>query len=522
MIHYLAGSLISTETSLMDPVAKSQHAKKPSAEETDNDATHAESSSRLLLSSPLPSELPDPNVADAMIAKEMSNTSSRELERAYFDVHGVISNEVQESPQMIEQSIQALQNEMEERTSDNAALLQAKQQDAKYVTNRNFLLPFLRSEYFDAKAAALRLARHFQVKKELFGEEKLVSDITQDDLDQETMDTLYSGLTQHLPSPDRSGRSVVVYNCNGQQRLSAMGKLKRLFYTSMVVFPNNEQSQKRGVVVVLYLLGPRSTQLEAGAPGSMSSRKLAWKLCQLLRALPFRLSAMHICYDSLAWSPVLVTMKMALGAFTRIRLRSHYGSHAHCIAALQGYGIQPCFFPIKEGGTMDTANYKTWLEGQRRTERRTMPKRTRVYVPGNFDVLFGKGSPLQNHIGNVKLRGLISDCKKTYEKTEKGRKHEISQAVIEIVKESCGLFLKQGGDDSWIVVDDAAAELKVSTLFRSLRGGKRAARKAPPQPQPQSLQNMGGVDTSTFPSSSANASNQQVKGGDQSSDSKQF
>lgn len=161
---------------------------------------------------------------------------------------------------------------------------------------------------------------------------------------------------------------------------------------------------------------------------------------------------------------------------------------------------------------METAAYKAWLEGQRRKERRTMPKRSRVYVPGKFDVLFGKGSPLQKHIGNVKLRGLIADCKKTYEKTEKGRKHQVSQAVIDIVKESSGVFLKQDGN-AWIVVDDAAAELKVSTLFRSLRGGKRA-KKAPPvemgvgtsstsnqPPSSRSLHNMGGVDTATFPPS---------------------
>ena len=164
---------------------------------------------------------------------------------------------------------------------------------------------------------------------------------------------------------------------------------------------------------------------------------------------------------------------------------------------------------------METTKYKAWLEGQRRNERRDMPKRNCVYVPGSFDVLFGKGSPLQNHIGNVKLRGLISDCKKTYEKTEKGRKHEVSRAVMDIVKESSGLFLRQDGDNAWIVVDDVAAELKVSTLFRSLRGGKRAAatKKAPP-PQ-QSLHNIGGVDTATFPFAN---SNHQVQG-DYSSDS---
>jgi hypothetical protein len=107
------------------------------------------------------------------------------------------------------------------------------------------------------------------------------------------------------------------------------------------------------------------------------------------------------------------------------------------------------------------------LEGQRRNERRSKPRRNRIYIPGRFDVLFGKGSPLVHHIGNVKFRGLIADCRKTYEKAEKGKKYHVSQAVVETVKQSSGLFLKHDYDDAWIVVDDAAAELKVGALFRS-------------------------------------------------------
>lgn len=265
----------------------------------------------------------------------------------------------------------------------------------------------------------------------------------------------------------------------------------------MAFVPQSEQTQKLGGVLVLYMLGPDS-KIE-GRTNSEPARKNVWKLCQLMRGLPCRLSAIHFCYDSMAWSPLMVTIKMAFNAFTRIRMRSHYGSHAKCMAALQGYGIQPCFFPIKEGGIMETKHWKTWLESQRRKERRTLPRRSRIFVPGTFDVLFGKGSPLQNHTGNVKLRGLIADVKATYEKTEKGRKNEVTQAVIEIVKESSGLFLKQDGD-VWIVVDDAAAQLKVSTLFRSLRGGKRSKKaEGLVASSDQSLQRMGGIDSASFP-----------------------
>lgn len=221
MIHRFSLSHILNEPSLMDLFEKSDDVGKASLDEIDNEIR--------LLASPLPSDLPELEVADAMIAQEMSNTSSQDLERAYFDVHGIVSNNdaaQQETPQLVNQSIRALQVQVERLDAkENAAFLQAKQQNQNYVTNREFLLLFLRAEHFDIKAAALRLARHFQVKKELFGTEKLASDITQDDLDQEAMDSLYSGLSQHLPEPDRSGRTVVVFNPNGQQRLSTISKV---------------------------------------------------------------------------------------------------------------------------------------------------------------------------------------------------------------------------------------------------------------------------------------------------------
>jgi hypothetical protein len=83
-----------------------------------------------------------------------------------------------------------------------------------YVRNRNFRLMFLRSDQFDVKRAALRLARHFQVKLDLFGEAKLAEDITQDDLDKVTMEALYSGFVQLLPTRNRAGRAISIFVAN--------------------------------------------------------------------------------------------------------------------------------------------------------------------------------------------------------------------------------------------------------------------------------------------------------------------
>jgi hypothetical protein len=87
----------------------------------------------------------------------------------------------------------------------------AEAMNPEYVQHKEFQLKFLRADRFVAKNAALRLARHFQAKLELFGRYKLTQDIVQDDLDEDDISALYSGFVQLLPMRDRAGRGVAVW-----------------------------------------------------------------------------------------------------------------------------------------------------------------------------------------------------------------------------------------------------------------------------------------------------------------------
>jgi hypothetical protein len=171
-------------------------------------------STAYVLAGPTPSRAPDPKLADSLIARAMSASSRSVLEQAYYDVHG-IATEIGETPSFIERNLAELDREVRNR-NDNQAYFLAEEMNPHYIS-RDFRLMFLRSDRFDIKGAALRLVRHFQVKLELFGKEKLALDITQDDLDKDSMETLYSGLTQVLPTRDRGGRAVVLWVANGAQ-----------------------------------------------------------------------------------------------------------------------------------------------------------------------------------------------------------------------------------------------------------------------------------------------------------------
>ena len=94
-------------------------------------------------------------------------------------------------------------------SSSSSSLKLAMEQNPSYVQGTDFRLLFLRAEDYDAKLACARLLNFLDMKRELFGDEKLTKDITLDDLDDDDMHALRSGGFQILPIPDRSGRRVI-------------------------------------------------------------------------------------------------------------------------------------------------------------------------------------------------------------------------------------------------------------------------------------------------------------------------
>jgi hypothetical protein len=159
-----------------------------------------------LLSGTIPQEAMNADYIDSVIAKQMSRLSVQDREKAYMDVHGV-SDLVEETPEMVERGLVQLESEIL-LLNDTSAYDLAESMDSSYTRNRDFRLAFLRTELFDSQQAALRITQHFQMKLDLFGRDKLVMDITQDDLDKDDMDALYSGNARFLSDKDRAGRII--------------------------------------------------------------------------------------------------------------------------------------------------------------------------------------------------------------------------------------------------------------------------------------------------------------------------
>lgn len=149
--------------------------------------------------------------ADSMIAQEMNKMSLKEREMAFFDVHGVSGERsVEEDMEMVSRSLLELDTIISQtRRKDAYDMAESKNKD--FVSDREFRLRFLRATEFNVSWAAEKLIKFFEMKLDVFGPDKLTKDITREDLDDDDIACLESGICQILPLRDRAGRAIVCW-----------------------------------------------------------------------------------------------------------------------------------------------------------------------------------------------------------------------------------------------------------------------------------------------------------------------
>jgi hypothetical protein len=91
---------------------------------------------------------------------------------------------------------------------------------------------------------------------------------------------------------------------------------------------DDENAQKRGVVGLVYAIGGFNMDLA-----------LIRKIAKLRNALPLRFDSIHACYDVSQLLPLVSLGMMIMGARSRMRFRSHYGSQEECQDQLKPFGI---------------------------------------------------------------------------------------------------------------------------------------------------------------------------------------
>lgn len=147
------------------------------------------------------------------------------------------------------------------------------------------------------------------------------------------------------------------------------------------------------------------------------------------------------------------------------------GSYTEWMYDLMTLGIPHNLIPFTSEYKIKTKNHLDYLAMRKcaydyRASTNGMIQTTSL--PTNFDVLLGKGKPIQESAGNLKLAAMIDDYVAQYHSSSKQEKTALAATVVHKVKLSSGKFLsKESG--VWIEVSDDVARDKVSHMFRHQR-----------------------------------------------------
>ncbi|KAL3938751.1 MAG: hypothetical protein SGBAC_006401 [Bacillariaceae sp.] len=413
--------------------------------------------------------------ADKVIADAMGRLSLKERERAYEDVHG-ISKAVDETPEMITDSMQKLRWELAIIESKPAYDI-AMQHSEAFVTDHAFRLSFLRAECYNPSKAAARMVKYFDTKKELFGAEMLTKTITYADLDSYTQKVVARGSITILPTRDTLGRYIFVSATQHHlKELTTVANMGKAIWYMFSIIAEDEATQIKGCVVITYSIGPRLQ------PAEVSKKR--WRAAMRVGgSIPMLPSSFHHCYDSTPLSPMLKIATVAGSKWFRVRMRAHQGSHSECQYKLMTFGIPVKHFPISTDGQLKSGKHKGWL--QRRKQKENFMKTSSIQkgavdVPFKFDVILGKGMPVQEHQGNKNLHELIALKYTEYDSAQRKRKTEIAEEVVQQIKKTSGRFLKRDDDSGmWVDVPSREAQDKVCHGFRRKREWDLKKAKSP-------------------------------------------
>jgi hypothetical protein len=264
----------------------------------------------------------------------------------------------------------------------------------------------------------------------------------------------------------------------------------RMIFYLVTVLSEDIDTQKKGIVIVYFNLGPHKAPVDFNG---------AWKLARMVTAFPLRILSEHLCHDN---SPILVPeislIRYAVGSTVRLRLRTHPTTNpAECHYQLMTYGIPTEVLPMDKNGAFPLKNHQEWLEERRRLEarlaqmgdqhvRRDEMIPARSIIPGAKDVVYGRDSFAQKHLGNSDFIGLIESWREDHNMADSTNgkndkfKAGVVEAVIDVIKGRGGRFLRKG-DLGWEEVDAKSARNKVADAFRSRRKKESRRRAAKTQ-----------------------------------------
>lgn len=223
---------------------------------------------------------------DAILVQGMQDLSFDELQREQEDLHGVGDLIDRENQREMDSLLKAFDDYIQCRKK-NTVYESAEMLDHEYVRNPDLRMQFLHGHRWVPNHAAEQFLKFLEIKKQLFGMDKVVKDITLDDLDEDDKENLLGGSLQILPTTDRSGRKIVLELPGLRRFKSLKNELRARFFMLMTL---RTSKVSRGAVWISYAVGQYRDKMNGTGFVEMTT---------LGMCMPMHCAGIHLCTGKL-------------------------------------------------------------------------------------------------------------------------------------------------------------------------------------------------------------------------------
>ncbi|CAJ1954889.1 unnamed protein product [Cylindrotheca closterium] len=411
---------------------------------------------------------------DLFLASSMAQLDVQQRETVLEELHGIRNSENPESnPASVDLWLQLLNTHLQS-IKRGTVYETAEAIDRTYVTSRKFRMMFLRANRYDSQAAAAQMIKFLELKRSIFGQEKLTRKITLADLNVDDKKYLESGAAQISTKRDRSGRAIflVFPSLRSEETTAEVETVLRARYYVLMNMMESEEHQRNGIILIYF--GALASHRNQHA----SNSGLLWDL-------PVFYAGLHCCFNSLAAYILISVAVLRLPFAMRPRMRVHYGSCTDCLYKLSSFGI-PKEAILNDSNEPDLMDHLQWYRHRQEleltyvsdsdTDMQSLAS-THTIIPRPGDVLFGPGS--RKNEGNILMRNLVLTVLTEYNESTKRDKMQLTKTIIDEITKKGGRFLKQNEDTKeWEEANHTEASRKIAHTFRNIRRPSRAKNKS--------------------------------------------
>mmetsp|Transcript_20944 Transcript_20944/g.45673 ORF Transcript_20944/g.45673 Transcript_20944/m.45673 type:complete len:317 (+) Transcript_20944:15-965(+) len=283
--------------------------------------------------------------------KEQSEMTNKEKADVIAEIYGQVHPN--ETPDLVSESLKGLTEEIDGMPAEKRVNWEKAKERCPELTGDRHKLMFLRCEVFNVGLAALRLLKYWDKRVELFGEDKAFLPLTLDGALRDDEVALEMSLMQSTEATDEAGRRIVLGDPSRLDKTKyTVPDMVRAFWYTMHAVLEDEMTQKRGVILLLY---PHHAHV------SQFDRKLIAANAESMKGiLPVRIGSFQICHPPTFFQIVFPVIKFLLGKRLRQRIKVHAGSKEHVLERLAHFGIPKESVPSDLGGDV-VLDQKAWL-----------------------------------------------------------------------------------------------------------------------------------------------------------------